>query len=251
MALLLAVLEGRRISDMVSNWDVRHFGKLAAGGYLAEPDGTLMAFFPGLPVLLALGLDLGIPVAVTGVVLSLAGSAVAAAALLRLGGPWAAVAWLFAPTAVFTAVPYTESLFCAAAFWAWERARADRWLAAAMLAAAACTLRVSGLFLVGALLVMIITTQGGLAAPRSTGSWLMPSRRGDGGLRRLPLPAHRQLDRLVLRAEDRLGPRADLAVGVVPEHDPRRACPARTPTTRGGPRCSAARWSRCSSASAW
>ena len=28
-------------------------------------------------------------------------------------------------------VPYTESLFCAAAFWAWERARSDRWLAAA------------------------------------------------------------------------------------------------------------------------
>ena len=100
------------------------------------------------------------PVAVTGVVLSLVGSAVAAAALLRLGGPWAAVAWLFAPTAVFTTVPYTESLFCAAAFWAWERARADRWLAAAAaLTAVACTFRVSGLFLVGALLVMIITTR--------------------------------------------------------------------------------------------
>ena len=102
--------------------------ELAAGGYLAGPDGTLMAFFPGLPVLLWLGLQLGIPVAVTGVIISLIGSAVAAAALLRLGGPWAAVAWLFAPTAVFTTVPYTESLFCAAAFWAWERARADRWL---------------------------------------------------------------------------------------------------------------------------
>ena len=97
--------------------------------------------------------------AITGVIISLVGSAVAAAALLRLGGPWAAVAWLFAPTAVFTTVPYTESLFCAAAFWAWERARADRWLAAALLTALACTLRVSGLFLVGALLVMIITSR--------------------------------------------------------------------------------------------
>ena len=110
-----------------------------------------MAFFPGLPTLLAGGLALGIPVAVGGVVLSLVCSAVAAGALLRLGGPWAAVAWLFAPTAVFTTVPYTESLFCAAAFWAWERARADRWAAAAVLAAAACTVRVSGLFLLGAL----------------------------------------------------------------------------------------------------
>ena len=159
VALLLAVLEHRRLGEMVMNWDVRHFENLAMHGYLAEPSGILMAFFPGLPTLLSVGLSLGIPIAVTGVVISLAGSAVAAAALLRLGGPWAAVAWLFAPTAVFTTVPYTESLFCAAAFWAWERARADRWWAAAALTALACTLRVSGLFLVGALVVMILTSR--------------------------------------------------------------------------------------------
>ena len=144
---------------MVSNWDVRHFGELAAGGYLANPDGTLMAFFPGLPVLLSMGLGPRHPGRghrgdhLAGRI------GRAAAALLRLGGPWAAVAWLFAPTAVFTTVPYTESLFCAAAFWAWERARADRWLPAAILTALACTLRVSGLFLIGALLVMIITSR--------------------------------------------------------------------------------------------
>jgi hypothetical protein len=158
VALVLAVRENRRLGEMVSNWDVRHFEKLALSGYLGEPDGILMAFFPGLPAVLSFGLSHGIPVALTGVIVSLAGSGLAAAALLRLGGPWAAVAWLFAPTAVFTTVPYTESLFCAAAFWAWERARADRWWAAALLTAAACTLRVSGLFLVGALLVMIITS---------------------------------------------------------------------------------------------
>ena len=107
VALVLAVLEHRRLGEMVSNWDVRHFEKLAMYGYLGEPDGTLMAFFPGLPAVLSLGLSLGIPVALTGVLVSLAASAVAAAALLRLGGPWAAVAWLFAPTAVFTTVPYT------------------------------------------------------------------------------------------------------------------------------------------------
>ncbi|HLL63800.1 MAG TPA: hypothetical protein VK401_12175 [Propionibacteriaceae bacterium] len=157
VALVLAVVEGRSVSEMVSNWDVRHFENLATNGYLGEPDGTLMAFFPGLPTLLALGLAVGLPIQVSGVLLSLAGSAVAAAALLRLGGPWAAVAWLFAPTAVFTAVPYTESLFCAAAFWAWERARALQWWPAALLAAGACSLRVSGLFLVGALFVLIVT----------------------------------------------------------------------------------------------
>lgn len=166
VALLLAVSQGRTVTDMVSNWDVQHFTRLAAGGYWADADGTLMAFFPGFPGLLALGLRVGIPVAATGVVVSLIGSAVAAAALLRLGGPVAAVAWLFAPTAVFTVVPYTESLFCACAFWAWERARTDRWAAAAGLAALACTVRVSGLFLLGALVVMVLTTPRVAAAVR-------------------------------------------------------------------------------------
>lgn len=160
VALVLAVVEGRRITDMVSNWDVQHFARLAEGGYLAEPDNILMAFFPGLPSILSLGLRFGVPIAVTGVVLSLLCSGVAALALMRLGGPWAASAWLFAPTAVFTTVPYTESLFCALAFWAWERARSDRWLAASLLTALACTVRVSGLFLIGALFVMIMTTRG-------------------------------------------------------------------------------------------
>lgn len=169
VALVLAVREGDSLTDMVSNWDVQHFTRLAEGGYFAEPDGILMAFFPALPVILRLFLDLGIPIAITGVVLSSACSALAAVALIRLGGPWAAIAWLFAPTAVFTVVPYTESLFCAAAFWAWERARSDRWLAAALLAAAACTIRVSGLFLVGALMVMIVTTR--------TPSWSVRGRR--------------------------------------------------------------------------
>ena len=156
VALVLAVVQHRPLTNMVSNWDVLHFSKLSAGGYLADPNGTLMAFFPGLPVIFWLFGQLGVPVAIIGVALSMVCSAFAAAALYRLGGPWAAVAWLFAPTAVFTVVPYTESLFCAAAFWAWERARSDRWLAAAALTAVACTLRVSGLFLIGALLVMII-----------------------------------------------------------------------------------------------
>jgi hypothetical protein len=164
VALVLAVVQGQSITNMVSNWDVQHFSKLAADGYLADPDGTLMAFFPGLPAIFWLFEQLGVPVAITGVVLSMACSAFAAAALYRLGGPWAAVAWLFAPTAVFTVVPYTESLFCAAAFWAWERARSDRWLAAAALTAVACTLRVSGLFLIGALLLMIITEKNPAAA---------------------------------------------------------------------------------------
>ena len=159
VALLLAVTQQRSVLEMVDNWDAVHFGNLAAGGYLAEPGGLLMAFFPGFPAVLRLGLHLGLSTQITGLIVAAVGSVFAAAAMIRLGGPWAAVGWLFAPTAVFTTVPYTESMFCAAAFWAWERARSDRWLAAVLLSAVACSVRVSGLFLIGALFVMIITTR--------------------------------------------------------------------------------------------
>ena len=176
VALVLAIVQQRSLTDMVSNWDVQHFGKLAVDGYLADANGTLMAFFPGWPVILSLFSQLGVPVAISGVIISTACSAIAAAALYRLGGPWAAVAWLFAPTAVFTMVPYTESLFCALAFWAWERARAERWLGAALLTSLACTVRVSGLFLVWALLVMIITSDHPARAKlRRGGLMLMPA----------------------------------------------------------------------------
>ena len=160
VALLLAVRQGRDMADMIDQWDVEHFTNLALHGYLGRADGTLMAFFPGLPSLFRLGLELGVPIYVSGVVISAICSYLAAVALARLGGPLAAVAWLFAPTAVFTIVPYTEALFCAAAFWAWERARRNHWGTAALLAAAACTVRVSGLFLVGALAVMALTSSG-------------------------------------------------------------------------------------------
>ena len=139
----------------VTRWDVSHFTKIATEGYA---DHLEVAFFPGLPALLAAGDRVGMPMHITGIVLALIGSALAAWALFRIGGPLAASLWLIAPTAIFTVVPYTESLFCAAAFWAWERARAGRWATAAMLAGIACTFRVSGLFLIGALGLLALTT---------------------------------------------------------------------------------------------
>lgn len=174
VALLLAVFQGRSLADMIDQWDVEHFANLALHGYLGRADGTLMAFFPGLSALLRLGLELGIPIYVSGVVISAICSYLAAVALARLGGPLAAVAWLFAPTAVFTVVPYTEALFCAAAFWAWERARRNHWATAALLAGMACTVRVSGLFLVGALVVLILT---GTGDRRDRESWRDKGRR--------------------------------------------------------------------------
>ncbi len=172
--LVTAAANGWAVTAVLGNWDVVHFARIARQGYAVDPQE--MAFFPGLPLLMRLGSAIGLAPQVTGLLLSLGASALAAWALARIvdgsgfgsgdagrawgglsAGSWAAIAWLIAPTAVFTLVGYTEALFCAAAFWAWERARADRWASAAALAALATTFRVSGLFLIGALAILALS----------------------------------------------------------------------------------------------
>ena len=154
IAVTLAVVGRRDLGSVLAQWDVGHFLKIAREGY-ADP--AEMAFFPGLPLILRGFTELGLPAVLAGTVLALACSLLAAFALKRIAGTWGAIAWVLAPTAVFTAVPYTEAPFCAAAFWAWERATQRRWGQSALLAALACTLRVSGLFLVGALVILALT----------------------------------------------------------------------------------------------
>ncbi|MFV0405297.1 MAG: mannosyltransferase family protein [Propioniciclava sp.] len=156
LAVVLAISGERTLSSVLAQWDVEHYLGIAREGY-ADPQR--MAFFPGWPLVLGLFESAGLPTVVLGSLVASVCALLAALALQRLGGRFAAVAWLLAPTAIFTAVPYTEGAFCAAAFWAWERAKSDRWGQAALLASVACTLRVSGLFLIGALLILAITQQ--------------------------------------------------------------------------------------------
>lgn len=141
-------------ADAVSRWDVQHFMQIAQNGYVDPKD---VAFFPGLPLLLRAFQLLGIPLWLAGLSISLVSSALATAALYRLYGTAAACLWTIAPMTVFTFVPYTEAPFCAAAFWAWERARNDRWSQAGLLTAIACSLRISGLFLVAGLGILALT----------------------------------------------------------------------------------------------
>lgn len=148
VALLVMITQHRSGHDLLSAWDVAHFEAIATQGYANPID---RAFFPGLPLLLRAAHTVGIPMGLAGVGIAGVCSALAAWALLRLGGPVAASLWLFAPTTVFTTVAYTEAPFCAAAFWAWERARSRHWGQAALLTGLACSFRVSGLFLIGAL----------------------------------------------------------------------------------------------------
>ncbi|MDQ7992598.1 MAG: mannosyltransferase family protein [Propionicimonas sp.] len=164
LALTLAwlmVSEGRGL-DELDNWDVEHYLRIATDGYT---DPTKYAFFPGWPLLLRLVGATGVPVLIAATLLALAFSGLAAAALYRLAGAGPVIAWLLAPTAIFTAVGYTESLFCAAAFWAWERASSRHWGAAALLAAVAASVRVSGIFLIGALAILALTQDRDLGPP--------------------------------------------------------------------------------------
>lgn len=144
VAQVVMARTGRTFTQVVANWDVQHYQAIATAGY---QDPVNMAFFPGLPLLLRGANQLGVPMELAGVILAALGSLLAAGALLRLAGAPAACLWLLAPMGVFTMVGYTEALFAAAAFWAWDRARAGRWAAVGLLAAAACLLRISGVFL--------------------------------------------------------------------------------------------------------
>ena len=154
--------------DRWVQWDVVHFQGIAEFGYGGEPTGVPNeAFFPGLPTLLWLGDGIGLPTTVTGLLVSLVAGAVAAVALARLGdleggqgtGRIAVLLWVAAPPAVFLAAPYTEALFLGLAIPAWLSARRGNWAAAGLLAAAACTVRVSGVFLAAALVVEWLTSR--------------------------------------------------------------------------------------------
>jgi hypothetical protein len=152
-------------------WDVWHLKAVAEFGYNnGEPSGApLAAFFPGFPLLVRLVSYTGIGYVAAGIVVSAVASAVAGVYLARLAqyefpelkgiGPNAAMIWYGAPVGVFLAAGYTEALFCAFAFPAWLAARQGRWARAAVFVALACTVRVSGLFLIFALLVEFLTSK--------------------------------------------------------------------------------------------
>lgn len=147
------VTTGTSVDQVLGNWDVEHYVSIAQHGYRDPLD---VAFFPGLPLLMR-GLGaVGAPMIVGAAVAAQLASGLAALALHRMFGPLVACLWLLAPMTVFTAVPYTEAFFCAAAFWAWQRGLAGRWPLAAVLAGIACSLRISGLFLIAGLGIMVL-----------------------------------------------------------------------------------------------
>lgn len=171
-----------------ARFDFVHFDDIARLGYLPEP-GTastpapLYAFFPALPMLLRLGLFLGLSSVTTGLLISAVSGALACVWLRRIAdfyvpglGLKAVAVFVLAPPAVFLYAPYTESLFLCFALGAWYFGQKGNWLAAGLLAALSCTVRISGAFLLAALVVLWFTQYragraAGSGAP-ARGSWL-------------------------------------------------------------------------------
>ncbi|MDR1808759.1 MAG: glycosyltransferase 87 family protein [Propionibacteriaceae bacterium] len=169
LAVVIGKSSGQSGVEAMNRWDVGNFIKIAESGYTSEPN--LAAFFPGLPLLLRAGFRLGLSYTTTGFIVSLVCSAFVAWALFRLAhggvaGAVAVLAWSVAPVAVFTVVPYSESVFLAFGLWAWVRAREGRWADVGLLAAFACLFRITGVFLLGALVILAIVGDGRVTLAR-------------------------------------------------------------------------------------
>ncbi|MFF5767181.1 mannosyltransferase family protein [Streptomyces tanashiensis] len=194
-------------TEVVGQWDWSHYLHIARDGYFPDDPAARPAewdnreaFFPGFPLVLR-AVHLVVPEwTAAGLLVSLVAGAVAVLALARIArlhlpraadARRAALLLLVSPCAVFLAVGYTESLFLALALPAWLAARRQDWRAAAPLAAGATTVRVSGLFLVAALVVhfaLAARARGTLrglpwlavpALPPFLYSWYLHARTGD------------------------------------------------------------------------
>jgi hypothetical protein len=145
------------------SWDVTVLREVAQFGYDGYPrhyaDQDVAAFFPGFPLVLK-AFHVVIPSwTAAGLVVSLVAGAVACVYLARLAelddveGTRAVLCLVLSPYAVFLAAGYSEALFLALALPGWSAARRGHWVAASLLVAGACTVRISGLFLAVALVV--------------------------------------------------------------------------------------------------
>jgi hypothetical protein len=168
------------------HWDAYHYLRIARHGYGNAMGGAYpsAAFFPGFPAAVRAVHTLGPGYTWSAVLIGFVATVVAAVALARIAaldghpedGPLAVLFLVLAPTAMFLAVPYTEALFLGLALPAWLMARRRRWWAAGVLCGLTCFVRVDGVFLLVALVVLFVTTD-------------RPRRIRDGGWVSVPIAA--------------------------------------------------------------
>ncbi|WP_423834805.1 mannosyltransferase family protein [Streptomyces manipurensis] len=202
--------QSRRPASLLGPWQQWDWGlylRIAQDGYFPAGAGPWTtgwdnreAFLPGFPFTLRAVHAVVPSWAAAGALISFVAGAVAVLALARIArdrlsdtdaGRRAVLFLLVSPCAVFLAAGYTESLFLALALPAWLAAQRGNRPAAAVLACLACSVRITGLFLVAALALHFVLTARGRrdwrAAPwlllpalaPGAYSWFLQSRTGD------------------------------------------------------------------------
>lgn len=179
-----ALAKGIPLQELLTKWDAKHYLRIAESGYFGgptigdtPPEQILLAFFPGYPALVkALGY-VGLPGFFAALLLSTAAGIAMAAGAMEIarrcrGGDNLEVQWgaavliCSAPMSITFSMPYTEALFGALAVWALVQLIDENWAAAAVLVAAAGTVRFTAVDLVAVFLVWVA-----LRAARSWRAW--------------------------------------------------------------------------------
>jgi Mannosyltransferase (PIG-V) len=152
----------------LEHWDAFHYLHIAHHGYGNAMAGEhpLAAFFPGFPAVVRVVHTFGPGYIWSSVLIDVVATVVAAIAFTRIAaldgyaedGPLGVLFLVLAPATVFLSVPYTEALFLGLALPAWLMARRRRWWAAGVLGGMSCFVRVDGIFLLVALVVLFVTT---------------------------------------------------------------------------------------------
>jgi Mannosyltransferase (PIG-V) len=169
--------------------DGGHYQAIAAHGY-TYPAGQLahasvFSWFPGYPAVIdSIAWLPGVTIVAAGLVVTFAAGLAAAWGLTTLGlkltgdpriSLLLVAVWAVAPSATVLSMMYAEALFCALAIWALVALVSRRWLTAALLTAAAGTVRSTALALILTVLAAALIAVGqAVRARRPFAQWWRP-----------------------------------------------------------------------------
>lgn len=145
-----------------NQWDVKWYIQIAEKGYSVSTEESNISFFPGYPMLIRFLDYLPLTTIQAGFIVSFIGGLLGVIYLNKLAfieGDFeftTILVWIFAPMSIFLFLPYSESLFCGFSFAAWYFGKTNKWVLAGVMSFFASTVRINGIFLAIALLVMFI-----------------------------------------------------------------------------------------------